>query len=116
MPITPPLTKPLPMLSSFVCWILILPLSVFVIATASLSLTTPSLAISLTVASASCAVSAYGYLMTRKLYFCAMTLPYSAEGTDVGKWPPSSTSDVIVEGPAAASPPPHGMTVRQSAG
>ena len=88
MPITPPFTKPWPMLSSFVCWILILPFSVFVIATASLSLTTPSLAISLTVASASRPVSTCGYLITRKLYCFAMALPYSARWNGHGQVPP----------------------------
>ena len=67
-PITPPLTKPLPIVSSLVWWSLILPFSVFRIATASRSLTTLSSDSSLSARSASSAVSGHGYLITMKLY------------------------------------------------
>ena len=74
-PIRPPLTKPLPIESSLVWWTLILPFSVFVTATASRSLTTLSWESSLRAASAAIAVSACGYLMTRKLYLSDIPWP-----------------------------------------
>ncbi len=74
-PMTPPLTKPLPIVSSFVWWSLILPFSVFRIATASRSLTTLSSESSFSARSASSAVSGHGYLITRKLYFEAIRSP-----------------------------------------